>query len=63
MALACRRVAKVAVVKTGPQWEVLALSDLEDEIYATPAIVAGRLYVRTRGRLYCFAPAPASEAR
>ena len=39
----------------GGEWEVLALNDLEDECYATPAIDEGRLYVRTRGALYCFA--------
>ncbi len=62
---------RVAVVKADSQWEVLAVNDLEDEIYASPAIVAGRLYVRTRGRLYCFAaaspsatgPRPSSEPR
>lgn len=51
---------QVAVVKADPEWEVLAVNDLEDEIYATPAIVDGRLYVRTRGRLYCFASALSS---
>jgi outer membrane protein assembly factor BamB len=51
---------RLAVVKARPQWEVLALNDLGDEIYASPAIVAGHLYVRTKGRLYCFAAAPAS---
>ncbi|HYN01535.1 MAG TPA: PQQ-binding-like beta-propeller repeat protein [Vicinamibacteria bacterium] len=45
---------QVAVVKAGPQWEVLGVNDLDEEIYATPAIVEGRLYVRTRGRLYSF---------
>ncbi len=49
---------QVAVVKADPQWEVLAINDLDDEIYATPAIVDGRLYVRTRGRLFCFASPP-----
>jgi outer membrane protein assembly factor BamB len=44
----------VAVVKAGAQWEVLAVNDLDDEIYATPAIAGTRLYVRTKGRLYAF---------
>lgn len=46
---------QMAVVKAGPEWEVLALNDLGDEIYATPAIADGHLYVRTRGKLFSFA--------
>jgi outer membrane protein assembly factor BamB len=45
---------KVAVVKPGGALEILAVNDLGDLIYATPAIDGGRLYVRTRGALYCF---------
>ena len=45
---------KIAVVKPGGNLEVLAVNDLGDLIYATPAIDCGRLYVRTRGALYCF---------
>jgi hypothetical protein len=45
---------KIAVVKPGGSLEVLAVNDLGDLIYATPAIDGGRLYVRTRGALYCF---------
>ena len=45
---------QVAVVKAGPQWEVLGVNDLDDGIWATPAIVEGRLYVRTKGKLFSF---------
>ena len=45
---------KVAVLRPGGNLEVLAVNDLGDLIYATPAIDGGRLYVRTRGALYCF---------
>jgi hypothetical protein len=44
----------VAVLKAGPQWEMLGVNDLDDRIYASPAIVDGHLCVRTRGRLYSF---------
>jgi hypothetical protein len=30
------------------------VNDLGDDIYATPAISGARIYVRTRGWLYCF---------
>ena len=46
---------KVAVVQAGAQWELLAVNDLDEEAWATPAIADGRLYVRTRKALYCFA--------
>ncbi len=46
---------KVAVLKAAAQWEILAVNNLDDEIFATPAIARGRIYLRTRGTLYCFA--------
>ena len=45
---------KVTVLRAGAQWEVLGVSDFGDEIHATPALADGRVYVRTRGALYCF---------
>ena len=42
------------MLKAGPQWELLGVNDLGDEIHATPALAGGRIYVRTRGTLYCF---------
>lgn len=46
---------KLSVLKPGPEWEVLKVNDLDDSCHATPAIADGRLYVRTRSALYCFA--------
>lgn len=46
---------KVSVLKADRDWELLALNDLEEETYATPAIAAGKIYLRTRNTLYCFA--------
>lgn len=54
---------KITVLKAGPQWEVLAVNDMQEECYATPAISGNRLYVRTRGNLYAFAEAPAAASR
>ena len=45
---------KVTVLKASAQWEVLGVNDLGDEIHSTPALSGGRLYVRTRGAIYCF---------
>ena len=45
---------KIAVLATDGSLEPLAVNDLQDDIYATPAISGGRIYVRTRSALYCF---------
>ena len=45
---------KITVLKASAQWEVLGVNDLGDEIHSTPALSDGRLYVRTRGSIYCF---------
>jgi len=45
---------KVAVLRPGGELNVLTVNDLDDLIYATPAIADGYLYIRTRGALYCF---------
>lgn len=45
---------KMTVIKAGAQWEIVATNDMEDDVFATPAIVENRMYLRTRGMLYCF---------
>ena len=45
---------KVTVLKADGQWEILATSDLDEEVWATPAIAGGNLYIRTRNALYSF---------
>jgi outer membrane protein assembly factor BamB len=47
----------VSVLKAGGEWEVLAVNDLDDEVFATPAIADGHIYIRTRSALYCFGKA------
>jgi hypothetical protein len=43
------------VVKAGGKdWEVLAVKDLGEECYATPAIADDRIYIRTQDTLYSF---------
>jgi outer membrane protein assembly factor BamB len=44
----------VSVIRAGRDWEVLAVNDMDDEVYATPAPVDHRLYLRTKSALYCF---------
>jgi outer membrane protein assembly factor BamB len=44
----------VSVVSAAAAWDILAVNALGDEVFATPAIADGRLYVRTRSMLYAF---------
>jgi outer membrane protein assembly factor BamB len=44
----------VVVFQSGDTLRVLARNDLKEPIMATPAIVEGRLYVRTAGHVYSF---------
>ena len=46
---------KVVVLLAAPQWEILAVNSLDEDIFATPAILDGGIYVRTQDALYCFA--------
>ncbi len=48
------RTGILSVLKAGGEQEVLAVNDFDEEIVATPAIADHRIYVRTRGALYCF---------
>jgi outer membrane protein assembly factor BamB len=45
---------KVAVLKADGSLTIMAVNDLDDLCYATPAIDGGRLYIRTRGMMYAF---------
>jgi hypothetical protein len=44
----------VLVIKAGDALEVLARNDLGEQIFATPAVLDGTLYVRTASALYAF---------
>jgi outer membrane protein assembly factor BamB len=44
----------VSVVPAKGEWDVLAVNALGDEVFATPAIADGRIYLRTRSAVYCF---------
>jgi hypothetical protein len=45
---------KVAVLEAGRDWDVLAVNDLDEGSFATPALSQGRIYVRTEDALWCF---------
>jgi outer membrane protein assembly factor BamB len=43
---------KVVVLRAAGDWEILAINDFDSDIYATPAISEGKMYIRTRDALY-----------
>ncbi|MGH9672201.1 MAG: PQQ-binding-like beta-propeller repeat protein, partial [Bryobacteraceae bacterium] len=49
---------KASVIQAGADWRVLAVNDLGESCHATPALTDQRIYLRTRGALYCFAKKP-----
>jgi len=51
----------LTVVQAEDKLQVLARNDLGEPIYATPAVVDGKLLVRTLNRLLAFAPNSASD--
>jgi outer membrane protein assembly factor BamB len=49
---------KIVVLRADPQWEILSIDNLNEDTFATPAILDGKIYVRTSEALYCFAKKP-----
>lgn len=49
---------RLTVVSAEPKWKTLADADFEEDVMATPALLDGKIYVRTAGHLYCFAEQP-----
>jgi outer membrane protein assembly factor BamB len=48
---------KLTVTRADETCEVLATANFGEDVYATPALVDGRIYLRTAGHLYCFGAA------
>jgi outer membrane protein assembly factor BamB len=45
---------KVAVLEAAREWKVLHVGDLGEEVWATPAIEEGKIFLRTQNAVYCF---------
>jgi outer membrane protein assembly factor BamB len=43
----------LTVISAEADWKALTTARFDEDVYATPAIVDGRIYVRTTGHLYC----------
>ena len=44
----------ISVLTLGPNPKILATNDMQNEVYASPAVVDGTIYVRTHTTLYAF---------
>jgi outer membrane protein assembly factor BamB len=44
----------LSVISVEAQWQVLHTARFDEDVFATPALVNGRIYVRTAKHLYCF---------
>lgn len=44
----------LTIIKAEAEWEVLASAELEEEIWSTPAVAGGQVFVRSLEALYCF---------
>lgn len=47
-------VGRLTVLSADDKAEVLHTADFKEDVYATPALVDGRIYLRTAKALYCF---------
>jgi outer membrane protein assembly factor BamB len=57
--LVVNRDGDASFVRAGPAYEVLAASSVDEPVYATPAIVAGTIYLRGERHLFAIGkPAP-----
>lgn len=59
----CSQRGTVCVVSAEKEWEELASADFGEDIIPTPAILDGRIYLRTKSHLYCFSSKPTDRAQ
>lgn len=48
----------LTVINDSGEWEVLHTADFGEDTYATPALLDGKIYLRTAKHLYCFGKTP-----
>ncbi|HET6424184.1 MAG TPA: hypothetical protein VFG20_10910 [Planctomycetaceae bacterium] len=45
---------RLTVLAAEEKWRILHTANFVDDVYATPALADGRIYLRTTRHLYCF---------
>ena len=44
----------IAFMWAESEWEVISTTDLDEEVWSTPALAGGLVFVRSNSALYCF---------
>jgi len=45
---------QLSVIRAGKDWEVLSTTNLDEQLWSTPALAGEHVYVRSQKALYCF---------
>jgi outer membrane protein assembly factor BamB len=45
---------ELTVISAQGQWQEISRARMGEDVFATPALVDGKIYLRTAGHLYCF---------
>jgi outer membrane protein assembly factor BamB len=45
---------RLTVFRAGSGWDIVHTAEFGEDIFTTPALLDGRIYLRTAGHLYCF---------
>ncbi len=45
---------QLSVITANPEWELLSTHRIDEEIWSTPAIADGQVFIRSQTALYCF---------
>jgi outer membrane protein assembly factor BamB len=53
----------LTVLRAGADWEVLSTNDMDEPLWATPAIDGSNMYIRAGNSLYCFRGSPRQVTR
>ena len=49
---------QLAIVNAAAEWEVEAVANIGEQVWSTPAIADGQVFVRSQAALYCFGASP-----
>ena len=45
---------QLSVIEAGGEWEVLSTHRIDEEVWSTPALAEGQVFIRSQQALYCF---------
>jgi len=45
---------QLSVIRADAEWELLSTHRIDEEVWSTPAIAGGQVFIRSQQALYCF---------